>query len=146
MLRFALFVVLFFGSCGYAPLRGGAPERIAGAAILGGVASPFLAGASALRWQGVELGVFAADTAIFPGAPHSGDTRRPALAIAMSGLLAVQVAGHLLKLIDPRLAPWAYWFTSALWCYPVLPAACGGDMAPPAPREPGRDRQLWSTS
>jgi hypothetical protein len=59
------YLVLMGGSCGYALIRGGIPERAAAATILvGSVLSPFVAHLGPQLWHGFELGIFLVDAAM----------------------------------------------------------------------------------
>jgi hypothetical protein len=121
MTRQILFATLFFGSCGYALWRGGAPERVAAAILLvGGLASPLLASGASDRFFGVEPGIFLADLLILLGLLWLVVRADRFWPIWMAAIQLTQTSGHILRAADPTLHPWIYWFTSAMWSYPIL--------------------------
>eukprot|EP01041_Mallomonas_annulata_P027779 gene27779-49471_t len=65
MTRILFFNLLLLGSCGYAILRGGAPERITGWLLIGAtVLTPLAAGGLAMRFVQAEVGIFVVDVAL----------------------------------------------------------------------------------
>ncbi len=102
MWHVAVFLILLVASVGYAFWRGGSPERIGAAVLLGGTLASFFAVSGAhARWLNLETGLLIVDAAM------------------MAALLIVQVAGHFLKTLDPHIYPFLYWLTSSLWSYLV---------------------------
>lgn len=117
LLYFALLALV----SGYALVRGGREEKIAAAVCVA-----------------ASLG----SRAIFRGAGVSYDSLQPAIAVIDFGVLAAFIAialrtkrfwplwvaglqltattGHMLKLLDPALVPFAYGAALASWSYPIL--------------------------
>lgn len=120
MVRFAVFVTLFFGSCIYALLRGDRNLRLAGGALLvAGLASAFAAKAPGSAGTDISWPLFAIDSALFFVllwiAVHSSRY----WPMWLAGLHLTQVAGHVLPLVDHSITGWLYWFATAVWAYPI---------------------------
>ncbi|WP_052508008.1 hypothetical protein [Sphingomonas hengshuiensis] len=122
-----LFVALLALTTVYAVWRGGAPERIGAAILLVGViATPIAASASHVRWQQVEVGVMLTDGAALAAFLVLMIWANRLWPIAMTSLLILQLAGHLLKLLDPTLYPFLYWVTATVWGYLMLAVLASG--------------------
>ncbi len=114
-----LFTVLWLGVCAYALWRGGQPERLV--AIIFLVAAP-LSGVvySDRLWHGMQLGIFAVDVAMLGLLAIIALRANRYWPIGMAAMQVFQVAGHLLKLADPKLLPLLYWISGVVWAYPML--------------------------
>lgn len=121
MVKLALFNVLLLVCCGYALLRGGAPERI-GAAIfaIGTALTRLAASGSAGRFGSVEVGIFVVDLAALVAFLILALCARRFWPLWMTALQAVGTASHLAKLANPEMIPWAYAFLLGIWSYPML--------------------------
>jgi hypothetical protein len=121
MARFILYNILLFGACGYALLRGTREARI--------VAIGFFAGSFAtlgLRsqlgggYESFETGVFVVDVLdllVFTYAALISNRFWP---LWVSGFQLTTSFGHVFKVIDPDLMPFAYAAALRFWGYPIL--------------------------
>lgn len=120
MLRLILFNGLFVGSCGYALLRGGAPERIAAALLalnfeLSYLALPHVAA----RFSSFQGAVFAIDLATLACLFALGAASSRFWPIWLAGLQGAVVLSHLLG-AAPGVIAWTYSWAVAAWSYPML--------------------------
>jgi len=115
------FLVLLLGSVTYALWRGGAPERIAAGTVLAGtLASSFAVSGARLRWLDLETGLLIVDATMLAVLLLLVIHANRLWPIPMAALLIVQVAGHILRTLDPHLYPFLYWLTNSLWSYLVV--------------------------
>ena len=120
MIRFLLFNALFVGSCGYALLRGGAPERIAAALLVATIeASWLLLTPLAIRFRHVELGVFFVDIALFGSLYALSLPCRRFWPIWITACQGLGMVSHL-AVFAPHVIQWAYGNAVQLWSYPML--------------------------
>ncbi|MBQ1500284.1 MAG: hypothetical protein IIZ38_18405 [Sphingomonas sp.] len=120
MWHVAVFLILLVASVGYAFWRGGPPERIGAAVLLGGTLASFFAVSGAhARWLNLETGLLIVDAAMLAAILILLVRANRLWPIPMAALLIVQVAGHFLKTLDPHIYPFLYWLTSSLWSYLV---------------------------
>lgn len=121
MWHVAAFLILLVVSTGYAFWRGGAPERIGAAVVLGGTLASFFAVSGArARWLNLETGLLVVDATMLAAILILVVRANRLWPIPMAALLIVQVAGHFLKTLDPHIYPFLYWLTSSLWSYLVV--------------------------
>ncbi len=121
MWHVAAFLILLLMSTGYAFWRGGTPERIGAAVVLGGTLASFFAVSGArARWLNLETGLLIVDATMLATVLILVVRANRLWPIPMAALLVVQVAGHFLKTLDPHIYPFLYWLTSSLWSYLVL--------------------------
>lgn len=121
MLLLCLFLCLFLSSTGYAFLRGGGPERwTAGLFLTAYALSVAVQTSWATRYDIVEAGIFAVDTTLFVTILGITLTANRFWPICMSGLVAMPLAAHIVKLMDPTLIPGAYQVLLAGWSYPAV--------------------------
>lgn len=116
-----LFYALTALSCGYALLRGGAPERVAALIVLAGIG---LSAASVSfgfhRYAALELDIFAQDLAMF--------VALYALALAADRFWPIWIAGfqlatvlvHVTRALAPDMFPLAYAAGIRAWAYLVV--------------------------
>jgi len=106
---------------GYAVVRGGAPERVAGVALLAAtLATRLLQGQAAVSFAEVEWGALYIDAlllAILLFLALEADRYWPLWMAALQGL---QVTAHLAKLLDIGLLRPASAVPPAVWGYPML--------------------------
>lgn len=121
MWHVAAFLLLLVVSTVYALWRGGAPERIGAAVVLGGTLASFFAVSGAhARWLNLETGLLIVDATMLAAILILVVRANRLWPIPMAALLIVQVAGHFLKTLDPHIYPFLYWLTSSLWSYLIL--------------------------
>ncbi len=117
--------IIFWGltalCCGYALLRGGAPERIGAAIIIvGSLLTVALGSAWADRFEYVEVGIFLVDVVVliaFVALAVLADRYWP---LWVSALQAIGVLAHVARALEPNLMPWAYGVALAMGVYPML--------------------------
>jgi hypothetical protein len=115
------YLVLLIAGCGYAFIRGGAPERIGMAIIAGNaVLTFFLVSAPPIRFRGVEVGVFSVDVLAFFSFVALALRANRFWPIWVSALLGLGVLGSLAMMLHPRVIPWAYAVVLSIWSYPIL--------------------------
>ena len=117
--------IVFWGltalCCGYALLRGGAPERIGAAIIiLGSALTVALGSAWAHRFEHVETGIVAVDVAVLLGFVLLAVFSDRFWPLWVSALQAIVVLTHLARALEPNLMPWAYGVALAIGVYPML--------------------------
>jgi len=121
MVKLIVFYLLLLVCCGYALLRGGAPERIGAAIYAIGTALTVLTyRAWAQRFGAVEVGIMALDLATTVALLVLALRARRWWPLWVTALQAVSTVGHLAKLADPQMIRWAYAFLLGIWSYPIL--------------------------
>lgn len=116
-----VFLVLLLASCFYALWRGGPPERI-GAVIylLAAFATLMAVFGAAGRYNSVEPGILIIDGVMLAALLILALRAERFWPIWATGLHAVAMAGHAVKLMEPEVIRWAYAFALAFWSYPML--------------------------
>lgn len=121
MVNVVVFYVTLVGTCAYALLRGGPPERIgAGIFIAATVLTGIAASSSRPGFQSMEAGILLVDAAMFVAFLVLALRAQRFWPLWMTGLQAVQVAGHAARLVDPEMIPWAYAIAQGFWSYPMM--------------------------
>ena len=121
MWHVTVFLILLVASVGYAFWRGGIPERIGAAVVLGGtLASVFAVSGAHARWLNLETGLLIVDATMLAVILILVVRANRLWPIPMAALLIVQVAGHFLKTLDPQIYPFLDWLTRSLWSYLVV--------------------------
>ena len=127
MTRIIIFIALMLACCCYALARGGAPERIAGAALLCAGGATWLSYSDLVsRFTGVEIGTMVVDVlllVVLVAVALRADRGWP---ILLAGLQLASVAAHLLKLVDLNMIRVTYAIAMAMWSYPMLIALALG--------------------
>jgi hypothetical protein len=127
MMHLYAFWALLIGSCGYAIWRGGAPERIVGAALLiAALATSLVLSELRVRFFHVELGALVVDSILFMVlaiVAMRADRRWPML---LAGLQLGTIAMHLLKFWHSDIIRVVYAFTIAAGSYPMIAALAVG--------------------
>lgn len=118
-------VVLFYGtlvlSCLYAFSRGGAPEKIGAAIMIAATILTALAASSTRPgFDVMEAGILLVDAGMFIAFLALALRARRFWPLWMTGLQAVQVAGHAARLVDPEMLPWVYAVAQGFWSYPMM--------------------------
>ena len=121
MHKLVFFYLLLLVCCGYALLRGGAPERIGAAIYAVGTGLTVLArGEAAIRYGSVEVGALIVDVAALIAFLVLALRARRLWPLWMTAFQAISSAGHIAKLADPEMIRWAYAFLLGIWSYPML--------------------------
>lgn len=106
---------------GYALFRGGREEKIAAAVcIAASLGSRAIFRASGVSYDNLQPAIAAIDFGVLAAfiAIALKTTRFWPLWVA--GLQLTATTGHMLKLLDPALVPFAYGAALASWSYPIL--------------------------
>ena len=121
MIHVYVFVCLLIGTCAYALMRGGAPERIVGAAFLfAAVASSLAPSRLPVRFFEAELGVMVVDIVLLLvlfAIALRADRFWP---LFLAAFQLDAVGAHLVKWYDPELLRVAYVVMIVGWSYPML--------------------------
>ncbi len=119
-----VFLATSIAACGYAAVRGGAPERILGggifAAILSTWALSFLFRPDQGAYATMELAVAATDLALFGLMVAVALTSTRFWPILMAGMQGSGLLGHLAKPLGPDIIPKAYFAIVAFWGFPIV--------------------------
>ena len=121
MLNVAIFFGTLFLICTYALIRGGVPERVGAGIFIAATILTALAATSARPgFHTVEVGILVVDVAMFGAFLALALRSTRYWPLWMTGLQAVQVAGHAARLVDPTMIPWAYAVAQGFWSYPMM--------------------------
>ena len=116
-----MFDALLVACCGYAFLRGGAPERIAGGSFIVAYLTTLASySASTVRFYRVEQAVLATDfilLLVLVGLALRADRGWP---MVVAGLQLDTVGAHLVRGMDLQVIRVAYALMLAIWSYPML--------------------------
>jgi hypothetical protein len=118
MTRQVLFLAFLLLSSTYAFIKGGQPERIGAATLLGGagltvvVASPL-----GIRFQALETGILAIDLSILGIFLWLSIRSTRFWPIWIAAMLGAEVIIHVALIIAPNVVPRAYMHALALWSW-----------------------------
>lgn len=116
-----LFTGLWLGACGYALLRGGAPERITAVLFLAGaVLSRRLEHAPATLFQRIEVGIFTVDGAMFLVLLLVALTSARFWPMLMAVFQGAELLVHVGRSVAPGIVPDVYFATEVIWSFPML--------------------------
>ena len=119
--RVLIFYTIQLAASGYAILRGGAPERLTGLALLIAALSTGIVERNVPSlFSGLELGVMIVDLillAVMIGITLSADRFWPAWVTALH---ALGTGAHLARAISPDVIRLVYALLSAAWSYPIV--------------------------
>ncbi len=119
--RVWLFYAIQVAASGYALLRGGAPERLTGLALLvAALSTGFVQRTIPILFAGVESGVMIVDLillAVLIAITLKADRFWPAWATALH---ALGTGAHLARAISPDVIRLVYAVLSAAWSYPIV--------------------------
>lgn len=116
-----IYDILMLSCWAYALLRGGAPERI-GATVLvaGSYLSLYAFSGLPGGFTSLEAGVFRVDIAVFIAFLILALFAERFWPMWVASLQAMGTAGHLVKVVDPTIVPWAYAIVLLIWSYPII--------------------------
>jgi hypothetical protein len=121
MAHLIFYYLLLFGACGYAFWRGTAEARIvAGAFFIGSFATIVLHSHVKGGYSSVETGVFFVDVVCFLLFTYAALISDRFWPLWVSGLQLTTNFGHIMKMIDSHLLPFAYAAALRFWGYPIL--------------------------
>lgn len=116
-----VYFALLVSCCGYAYLRGGAPERACSILIgVGAALSAVILPTASGRFEALEIGVFAVDVAMLGGFIAIALLAHRYWPLWMSSMQLVSVASHSAGVLMSYRLPWAYAVAIAFWSYPML--------------------------
>jgi len=119
-----LFFAMMIGACCYAAVRGGAPERLTAAALVGALAMsmtfahfrPSTRGA----YSSIEAGIALTDLTLFLVIVAIALVSARRWPIAMASMMGCGLFAHLAKQLGPDILPRAYYIAVGVWSYPEL--------------------------
>lgn len=118
LLAFLLATVL---TCGFALIRGGAPERLIAATFVAGAVASTVISIHVKPMPGAfQLAIFCVDVSMLvaiAGVMLKANRYWP---IAVAALQFLSVLGHLIKLLDPNVVTVLYWIANAFWAVPQI--------------------------
>ncbi len=107
--------------CGYALLRGAAPERSCALLMLAGTAlTVWLTPPLGERFAHLEFAIFSVDVCLFLGFVAIALLAHRYWPLWMSSMQLVAVASHSAGLLISYRLPWAYAVAIQFWSYPML--------------------------
>lgn len=120
MTRFIVFNLLLLGSCGYAILRGGGPERLTGWLLFGAtILTPLAASGIGMRFYRAEIGMFAVDALLLVALVIVALKADRFWPLVLAAMQLDSTAVHVLKLVDADLIRVTYALMIAVWAYPM---------------------------
>lgn len=120
MTRVELYLVLLVVCCGYALLRGGAPERLVAAILVVNVALTFATiSDSAIRYRHIEVSVMIIDACSLVGVTAIALLSARYWPLWMTAFYVLQVLSHLVPLL-PHMLALIYGIMVSICAYPVL--------------------------
>lgn len=122
-----MFTALLLGSCAYALLRGGAPERVVGGSLLAAYGATLLAYSELPnRFEQVEIAVLLVDGVLLCALAAVALRADRAWPLFVAGLQLTTIGAHLIKFFDANMIPVTYAVMIAMWSYPMLIALAAG--------------------
>lgn len=119
-----LFYAMLVGACGYAAVRGGAPERITAAAMICALAATVIIAQyhppSKGAYSAIEPRVALTDLTLFLVIIAIALVSTRFWPILMASMMGCGLFGHLTKPLGPDILPRAYYIAVAVWSYPEL--------------------------
>lgn len=119
-----LFYAMLIGACGYAAVRGGAPERISAAAmvcaLVATVTLAYFHSPARGAYSAIEAGVALTDLTLFLVIVAIALFSTRFWPILMASMMGCGLFGHLTKPLGPDILPRAYYIAVAVWSYPEL--------------------------
>lgn len=125
MIHVLLFYLVLLVACGYAGLRGGAPERIAAGILVAGTIATWCVGIAARGYSGgqfhqQEFGILAVDTVMLLALVALALAADRYWPLWLSALQAFGVVAHVAKALAPDILAWVYLTAHAFSAYPGL--------------------------
>lgn len=121
MTHLVLFAALLIGSCGYALVRGGTPERIVGGALaVAALATSLALSDIQSRFMQVETGAFLVDLVLLLVLVIVALLADRCWPLLLAGLHLATVGAHFLKHFDTHMIRVTYALSVAMWSYPML--------------------------
>ncbi len=142
-----LFVLLLLATCAYALARGGAPERIAGALLIGAfgvdeVVHRLVDGSS---YTTVETGSTIVDVALLAALIVLAHRSTRYWPLWLSGWQLAAVIAHMAKALDPTMQATGYAIQAQVWGYPMVIALAAGAWRHRRRRQSGDPDPAWKS-
>jgi hypothetical protein len=116
-----VFLALWAVACGYAAVRGGAPERIvAGALVLAVIATWLSASSVAAPYTRIIAGIALTDLILFGLLVAIALVSTRFWPMLMASMQGCGLLGHLTRPLGPHILPQAYFATVAFWSFPIV--------------------------
>lgn len=141
----SIFITLMLAVTVHAAFRGGAPERLAGVAMLAGTALTVVADTgSTLLFRHVEWPLFWIDTGVFAAFLAIALRADRFWPLWLAALQFIAVAAHGARGFDPQILPVAYWWLVGKLSYPMILILCIGVERHQARLRHGYAEKDWS--
>lgn len=120
-MRVLIFNILLIGTCCYAFIRGGAPERIVAALYLtaAGVSVAWHARIADL-FGSPAYGLFAIDTLLLLALAVVALRANRGWPMTVAAMQLIMISVHLIRMINPEVIRWVYAVMLALWSWPMV--------------------------
>ena len=142
-----LFLVCLVLSCGYALIRGGAPERIAAALMIGAFVAgiPLHLFVSAADYRSLALGGAAIDAVLLLALIVLAWRSTRYWPLWVAAWQVATVLAHTAKLLDPTMQATGYAIQAQIWGYPMVLAAGVGAWRHRQRRKAGFPDPAWKS-
>jgi hypothetical protein len=118
MTRQVLFLAVLLLSTAYALIRGGQPERIGAATLLGGASLTVVAASPlGIRFRGVETGILFIDLSLLGIFLWLSIRSTRFWPIWIAAMLGAEVIIHIALMVAPDVVPRTYMHALALWSW-----------------------------
>lgn len=120
MIVILIFVGLLAIVAGYAQWRGGAPEKLAAAAMVAAMAVTLWLGSSSPTFNGIQWPLFLTDLTLFVALCLLAMFADRFWPLWLAAFQMVGVAAHSASAYNPAILPVAYWWIVGKISYPML--------------------------
>ncbi len=144
MIIIMIFVILLLLAAGYAQWRGGAPERLAAAALVIAMVTTMCAGVNGATFQGVQWELLVIDFGLFVvlcAIALFADRFWP---MWLAAFQMVAVASHGASAYNSNVLPVAYWWIVGKISYPMIVILAVGILRHDRRKRAGFPEVAWS--
>lgn len=142
-----LFIAILLASCGYALVRGGAPERTAGGMLIGAFVIDEIVHRliDGRLYATVEMGSAIVDLGLLSGLVVLAHRSTRYWPLWVAGWQLAAVIAHAAKLLDPTMQATGYAVQAQIWGYPMVLAVGVGAVRHRLRRRAGDPDPAWKT-
>lgn len=140
-----VFLMLMVMTCGYALVRGGAPERVAGGLLIGAflLGLPVHLAMGAAGYASAIAGAAAIDVALLVALIVLAHRSTRYWPLWVAGWQMAAVIAHLAKMLDPTMQATGYAVQAQIWGYPMVLAVGIGAVRHRLRRRAGDPDPAW---